>query len=268
MIHREIHRESSQEQADHQDGIEVPATPKINCQEKIILCWDLSSEMNSTSFLRNSQERTVFQWLQKSLNIYVKSKLGINKKHSFALVTLENTAQWFQDFSCDVNMICDTLHQLSPSSTDSFSTFDMSSLCEVLENHVELPVIDNVDLPPQHVVRVIMIYGRSHSSLPSFSGEGRQIFERYMASPYFFFDVLYVHELPEKENNCEAIYDAFCKFDGKEVCFMLEVSRSITRIFDHTAKLLAHPLQRPRQQDIDYKLIMQPEISDEELDLE
>ena len=43
--------------------------------------------------------------------------------------------------------------------------------------------------------------------------------------------------------------------DEREVCFMLEVSHSLTRLCDHTAKLLAHPLQRPRQQDIEHQLI-------------
>lgn len=44
---------------------------------------------------------------------------------------------------------------------------------------------------------------------------------------------------------------------------MLEVARSTTRLFDHTAKLLSHPLQRVRQQDINLKL---KQDSDEDLD--
>lgn len=47
---------------------------------------------------------------------------------------------------------------------------------------------------------------------------------------------------------------------------MLEVSRSTTRLFDHTAKLLAHPLQRVRQQDSDYKL--KQDFSEDDLDPE
>ena len=35
---------------------------------------------------------------------------------------------------------------------------------------------------------------------------------------------------------------------------VLEVSRSTTRLFDHMAALLAHPLHRPRQRDTFYKL--------------
>ena len=43
------------------------------------------------------------------------------------------------------------------------------------ENHVELPVVNDVDLPPEYVVRVIMVYGRSQSTIPSFSGDGKQV---------------------------------------------------------------------------------------------
>ena len=42
--------------------------------------------------------------------------------------------------------------------------------------------------------------------------------------------------------------------DEEEEGYMLEVSRSTTRLFDHMAALLAHPLQRPKQRDTFYKL--------------
>ncbi|KAJ7377030.1 Component of the BRCA1-A complex [Desmophyllum pertusum] len=50
------------------------------------------------------------------------------------------------------------------------------------------------------------------------------------------------------------IYDYFCDMDEEEEGYMLEVSRSTTRLFDHMAALLAHPLQRPKQRDTYYKL--------------
>ena len=40
---------------------------------------------------------------------------------------------------------------------------------------------------------------------------------------------------------------------------MLEVSRSTTRLFDHMATLLAHPLQRPKQRDTHYLLTAREE---------
>ena len=53
----------------------------------------------------------------------------------------------------------------------------------------------------------------------------------------------------------QEIYDLFCALDENEYGYVLEVSRSTTRLFDHMASLLAHPLQRPRQRDSQYKLI-------------
>lgn len=52
----------------------------------------------------------------------------------------------------------------------------------------------------------------------------------------------------------QSIYDIFCELDEDEVGYMLEVSRSTTRLFDHMAALLAHPLQRPKQRDTYYML--------------
>lgn len=52
----------------------------------------------------------------------------------------------------------------------------------------------------------------------------------------------------------QEIYDYFCDMDEEEEGYILEVSRSTTRLFDHMAALLAHPLQRPKQRDTFYKL--------------
>lgn len=62
----------------------------------------------------------------------------------------------------------------------------------------------------------------------------------------------------------QSIYDALCTLDETEECFVLEVSTYITaRLNESMAKLLAHPLQRPKQQDIDYRIV-KSHSSDEE----
>ena len=55
-----------------------------------------------------------------------------------------------------------------------------------------------------------------------------------------------------------------CKLDEKEDCFVLEAStHGAARLYECTAKLLAHPLQRPKQQDIEYRIVKK-DSSDEE----
>ena len=62
----------------------------------------------------------------------------------------------------------------------------------------------------------------------------------------------------------QEIYEALCKLDETEDCFVLEASTAVAaRLHECTAKLLAHPLQRPKQQDIEYS-IAKRESSDEE----
>ncbi|CAB3989755.1 Hypothetical predicted protein [Paramuricea clavata] len=263
-------RESPEGQEKQQEnGVETEEdeqqTPKINCPEKIVLCFDLSSELNEIILRQNQKERSVFEQLKKSTEIFVKHKLRFNKKHQIAILTFEKEALWVQDFSSDVNLINDTLDNIRTSPTDPLPQFDMMSLLETIENHVELPKSSNiVDIPPEYVVRVILIYGRSHSEIPSLSSEAKRIFDQYVSCRLFFFDVLYIHEVPSEDNKCQEIYDALCKLDETEECFVLEVSTYVaTRLYESTAKLLAHPLQRPKQQDIEYRIIINDSSDDE-----
>lgn len=262
-------RESPEGQEKQENGVETEEeeqqTPKINCPEKIVLCLDLSSELNEIILRQNQKERSVFEQLKKSMEIFVKHKLRFNKKHQIAILTFEKEALWVQDFSSDLNLINDTLDNIRTSSTDPLPQFDMMSLLETIENHVELPKSSNiVDIPPEYVVRVILIYGRSHSEIPSLSSEAKRIFDQYMSCRLFFFDVLYIHEVPGEDNKCEQIYDALCKLDATEECFVLEVSTYVAaRLYESSAKLLAHPLQRPKQQDIEYRIIINDSSDDE-----
>jgi hypothetical protein len=55
-----------------------------------------------------------------------------------------------------------------------------------------------------------------------------------------------------------------CKLDATEECFVLEVSTYVAaRLYESSAKLLAHPLQRPKQQDIEYRIIINDSSDDE-----
>lgn len=230
--------------------------PRVNCPEHIILCLDVSAEMKSTSFQNKTvSDRTAFQLVQRAGEIFVKTKSKLNAQHMFCVVGLDDIPT-FNDFTSDIVTICSMLNVLHPE--DELSTegdYDMAKLFEVIQENVTLPHVEDISLPPPYVVRLIIVYGRSFC-IPRMSAKAKEIFSQLSACPYFFLDVLYVHELPSEMNLCKEIYDFFCDMDEEEDGFMLEVSRSTTRLFDHMAALVAHPLQRPKQRDTSYALTL------------
>lgn len=245
----------SSEDSSKNDGLRSKI-PRVNCPEHIILCLDLSAEMKSTSFQNKTVlDRTAFQLVQRAGEIFVKTKSKLNAQHMFCIVGLDDIPT-FSDFTSDIATICSMLNILHPEDKlSTYEDYDMAKLFEVIQENVTLPHVEDISLPPPYVVRVIIVYGRSYC-IPRMSTRGKEIFSQLSACPYFFLDVLYVHELPSETNRCKEIYDFFCDMDEEEDGFMLEVSRSTTRLFDHMAALVAHPLQRPKQRDTSYTLTL------------
>ena len=52
----------------------------------------------------------------------------------------------------------------------------------------------------------------------------------------------------------QGIFDLLCGLDESGWSYVLEVSRNATKLHNHCGSLLAHPLQRPSQKDINYTL--------------
>ncbi|XP_068676406.1 BRISC and BRCA1-A complex member 1-like isoform X2 [Montipora foliosa] len=200
--------------------------PRVNCPEHLILCLDLSPEMKSMSFqCKSVSERTIFQFVQRAVQIFVKTKSKMNPSHQFSIMVLDDKASWYKHFTNDVEVICSTLNRLSPEDElSSLGEFNMSGLFDAVRESVTLPEVEDILLPPPYIVRLVLVYGRSQC-VPNVSPEAKK-----------------------------EIYDFFCDMDEEEEGYMLEVSRSTTRLFDHMAALLAHPLQRPKQRDTFYKL--------------
>lgn len=71
-----------------------------------------------------------------------------------------------------------------------------------------------------------------------------------LSLPMVFFDAFYMHEKPSKNNNPQAVYDALTDIDQvDENAYFFETHRSLRRIYLNFTLLLAHPLQRPEQDD-------------------
>jgi len=238
-----------------QENFSAPRiTPQVNCQEKIIICLDMSDDMDEVPFrLGDGSKYSPLYMAKRVIELFVHSKNKMDKKHEYALVALYETASWIKDFTNDPKEISDVLDDLLE--TKPCSSFDLSSFFKSIESRIDLPRMNHVDVtvvPPPYVVRTIILYGRSRS-IPKFFTDKSALKNLY-TSHYFFLDVFYIHVTPSEANKCEDIFDALCELDEKGTSYVVEVSRNPAKLHDSMAKLLAHPLQRPYQRDVGYHL--------------
>lgn len=230
--------------------------PAINVPEKIILCIDLSEEPNYTPFkLGDGTKYAPLYMIKRVTEIFIHSKSCINKSHEFALVVLQSdTAAWLRDFTNDPSEIISVLEDMSE--TQQGDTFDLSSLFDVISDHVSLPQVSEPNAtPPPFAVRVVLLYSRSHC-VPKFV-HGQESLSLLLSSDYFTLDILYIHEDPSEANKCEEIFSALDDLDDRGFSYVFDVSRNTTKLHDNMAKLLGHPLQRPVQKMAHYKLEFQ-----------
>ncbi|XP_072172952.1 BRISC and BRCA1-A complex member 1-like isoform X2 [Diadema setosum] len=230
-----------------------PRLPSVNCPEKIIICIDLASEVNKVPFLqRDGTKHLPIELVKRALSLFVRTKSNISPAHQFALVVLQETAVWLQDFTSDVEDFLNVMFDLTNETQDCESC-DLSSLFKTIASQVELPEIEDVEvLPPPYIVRTLFFYGRS-AHIPEFTN-GREEQLALSSSPYFFFDVFYLHEPPSEDNCCKDIYDVFLDLDKNNTSYIHEVGRNTTQLYNKMAALVAHPLQRPEQIFSSYSL--------------
>uniref|UniRef100_A0A5F8G6Z1 BRISC and BRCA1 A complex member 1 n=1 Tax=Monodelphis domestica TaxID=13616 RepID=A0A5F8G6Z1_MONDO len=92
---------------------------------------------------------------------------------------------------------------------------------------------------------------------------------KMLQCPYFFFDVVYIHngtEEKEEETSWKDTYALFGGLDSKGTSYKYEVSLTGPAVELHNcmAKLLAHPLQRPFQTHASYSLLEEEEPAEME----
>lgn len=252
---------SPTEDEDTSEPVYSPVTlelPHINCQEKIIICIDLSEEVNRIPFFsRDGTKQIPLDIIKRALTLYIRTKIDMNHRHQFALVVFQESFFWVQDFTSHTE---DVLHVVQDLTTDGKEpeACNLTSLFETIEENMsDLPEVENSQIiPPPFTVRTLFIYGRSHV-VPSFEG-GSSAQQRLAKSPYFFFDVFYLHEPPSESNKCKEIFDVFLSLDKESTSYIHEVGRNTTHVYDKFAMLLAHPLQRQMQEVCNYSIFPKP----------
>ncbi|XP_029904974.1 BRISC and BRCA1-A complex member 1 [Myripristis murdjan] len=230
--------------------------PRVNCPEKVIICLDLSEEMSLQKLESfNGSKTNALNISQKMIEMFVRTKHKIDKRHEFALVVVNDDALWLSGFTSDPRELCSCLYDLE---TNVCESFNLEDLLNVIRQKIELPMMENVQtIPPPYVVRTLLIYSRHAGQLQFNPSEA---VSKMLQSPYFFFDVVYLHNGAEEqgdESSWRENYTSFCNLDSKGMCYRFEVSLSGPAIELHNcmAKLLSHPLQRPFQSHASYSLL-------------
>ncbi|XP_041912341.1 BRISC and BRCA1-A complex member 1 [Alosa sapidissima] len=239
--------------------------PRVNCPEKVIICLDLSEEMSLPKLESfNGSKTNALNISQKMIEMFVRTKHKIDKRHEFALVVVNDDALWLSGFTSDPRELCSCLYDLE---TNVCETFNLEDLLNVILQKIELPLMENVQtIPPPFVVRTILIYSR-HAGQLQFNPS--DAVSKMLQSPYFFFDVVYLHNGADEqgdESSWRDIYSSFCDLDSKGMCYSFEVSLSGPALELHNcmAKLLSHPLQRPSQSQASYSLLEDDEPAEVE----
>ncbi|CAB3239082.1 unnamed protein product [Arctia plantaginis] len=233
-------------------NFQKPNVPNVNVPEKIIICLDICYDNQDSLFrLSDGSTFTPINMMKRVLEFFVYSKNAINKKTEFALVVLkESEPCWLQNFTNNMKDIINEIDYINPEECHS-ETFDFSNLFQLLKQKVEIPEYKDGEclMPPPHVMRMIVLYGRSNC-FPIISQDD-PFFNFLKQHLYFYIDILLAHEEDCSQYKCVEIYDALQDLDNG-YSYVYEVLRNAAKIHDCIAKLLAHPLQRPLQKNTDY----------------
>ncbi|XP_033225047.1 BRISC and BRCA1-A complex member 1-like [Belonocnema kinseyi] len=217
----------------------------VNVLERIIFIIDATIEPNATQFeLGRGDKFPPLFMIKRVVEIFINAKSMINPNHEYALMILcGNDVRWIKKFTNNTTDFLAYVDDIEDA-YNNCNVFELGKLFSEIEEVV-------VKKEPSFVTRALMIYCRSHA-IPKFSS--RINFENLMKRQRFFLDILYIHEHPSEDNECDRIYSALNALDVKSCAYIFEVGRNATRLHDHMVKLVAHPLQRPLQKDAHYSL--------------
>lgn len=246
--------------------LRLVSLPKVNCQERIILCIDHSDEMFCNEFTSHSSNNNpVFVTLTSAIRQFVNTKSYLNKKNQFSLILLNDGAQFITDLNRNPEELMMMLNDIAsmPSARDNQQTdidkiFDLSSMFDMILEHSGLRDSPKqfVRAAPPFIVRVIFVYGRSDTRLV-FSSQ-RKSFNALIKYQQFFLDCVYIHKPVLDNSIAQSIFASVCDLDVGGTSHIYEVSTDSNKacLFNTLAKLLAHPLQRQKQNDnqIEYEL--------------
>ncbi|XP_053980328.1 BRISC and BRCA1-A complex member 1-like [Hylaeus volcanicus] len=249
-----------------ENGVLVRKLPGINLPEKILFVIDTIREKNCTPFqLTTGAKYMPLFMIKRVVESFVCIKSTLQRSHEYAVTILNSQgARWICDFTNNTKCIINCMDMINEDILeDDQKSYDLGQMFEQIHSRLFVPPKKhgNEEMVPPFLTRVILLYSRSYS-IPKFH-TGKQYLESLTENPYFFIDVLYIHEPPSSENLCEEIYAELATLDTANCSYILEVGRNAAKVHDSMAKLLAHPLQRPMQKEICHAIV--PSSSSQEM---
>ncbi|XP_066593752.1 BRISC and BRCA1-A complex member 1-like [Prorops nasuta] len=229
--------------------------PELNLPEKILFVIDTVGKQNYTPFkLGTGAKYAPLLMIKRVIEVFLSAKSTIHRGHEYALMTIDSkNPEWICDFTNNTKTIINYLDTFKEDIVEEEArNFDLGPVFEMIEEHITLPEIKDPSVLPTYVPRVIIIYSRTNCIPKLFTGQ--QYFQKLTDNPYFFLDILYVHEPPSSNNLCEEVYSEIATLDTANFSYILEVGRNAAKLHDNMIKLMAHPLQRPLQKDASYTL--------------
>lgn len=219
-------------------------TPVVAVPEKIVLCIDVSQDAVFKSYASEESNGNPFFQLKKSLSCFVYTKSSLSSAHEFAVISLEpGDVKWVQDFSNNPDEVVNKINNLEPVCLGEEIDTDLTPVFKVMNQKIgSLPEVKVESVQyPTHVVRLILIYNSSYN-IPLID-RSDELFNSLNSSPYFRWDVLYLHDAPSRSNKCQKIYDVLLSMSTSG-SYVFECSRKIVGLFNNMSKFLAHPFQR------------------------
>ncbi|KAJ2962970.1 hypothetical protein NQZ79_g1900 [Umbelopsis isabellina] len=184
---------------------------------------------------------------------FVDMKLLMNPNHEFAIILLTDRAIWqHMNFTNDKLLLQMAIEEIGPVGT--FNAFGMS---DESTSHVDIN-------DPNHFVQAITIYGRSNC-LPSEPDVNN--LTTIQTCTNFVLDMLYIHERKTEANMPQDIYDRWLQLESDLYPgWFYEFGRlARRRIALAMMQLLAHPLQRPGQDDMESQELKDIETQEDTL---
>lgn len=223
--------------------------PKVAVKEHIILCIENSQDKGLgytfSDLDKNTKEPHPLSIRNEALRMFMVNKLAIAKDTEFSIVSLESgKLNRLSPLTSNISILSKSLREYRYiSNEETNNILDISPIFSDLPKLFDIPESSNnvTLIPPNHIVRVIFVYSNSFRAPQLNINDPSYL--KLLLSPFFFLDVFYLHEKQSDFNLVDRIYKELGKIVSP-TSYLLESSRDVTKVFNNTMKLLAHPYQR------------------------
>lgn len=220
--------------------------PAVAVPEKIVFCIDRTVDMAGGYLFEDSQQPPDTHSIRdEAIRVFITNKLSIARDTEFALISLmPGKAELVSSLSSNIEQFLSSLAGLKNVPVGKLSEYDITPMFNIVNNVIDMPQEPKTTvIPPNYIVRLILIYGNSFSE-PNVN-IASEFYKKFIFSPFCFLDIFYLHD--KLSDNVEQIFKYFVKITS-EKSYLLENARNVTTLFNKMSKLLAHPCQRVSQE--------------------